>query len=191
MNRRFPLAPSEGWLTVGLVAVLCVTMAAAIDDVAPILARDDFTDLLVPMAILGMLAGLIGAKVGWGRWLTYLVGAVFAALIVPLAVGDLLVRNAPVPVENAGTLAAAYHETATSLVKAATDLLVLRSPSTNQFGHFILVMGLLRKRPRRGFADAFFEERHGRGEGGEGYVRLRDAAARWALSAGKCRSSCL
>jgi transglutaminase-like putative cysteine protease len=143
MNRRFPLAPSEGWLTVGLVAVLCVTMAAAIDDVAPILARDDFTDLLVPMAILGMLAGLIGAKVGWGRWLTYLVGAVFAALIVPLAVGDLLVRNAPVPVENAGTLAAAYHETATSLVKAATDLLVLRSPSTNQFGHFILVMGLL------------------------------------------------
>ena len=143
MNRRIPLAPPEGWLSVGLVAVLCVTMAAAIDDVAPILARDDFTDLLVPMAIAGMLVGLIGAKVGWNRWLTYLIGAGFAALIVPLAVGELLVQNAPIPVENAGTLAAAYHETATSLVHAATDLLVLHLQSTNQYGHFILVLGLL------------------------------------------------
>jgi transglutaminase-like putative cysteine protease len=143
MNRRWPLAPSEGWITVGLVAVLCVTMAAAIDDVAPILARDDFTDLLVPMALLGMFAGLLGAKAGWGRWVTYLVGAMFAALIVPLATGDILVRNAPEPIDGAGTLAAAFHETASSVVSAFIDLIVLKSQSTNQYGHFILVLGLL------------------------------------------------
>ena len=88
--RRIPLAPAEGWLTVALVGILCATMAASIDDVAPIHARVDFTDFLVPMAILGMFAGLIGVKVGWGRWLTYLIGSVFAALIVPLVVGEIL-----------------------------------------------------------------------------------------------------
>ena len=136
MNRRIPLAPAEGWLTVGLVGLLCVTMAWSIDDVAPILARGDFTDLLAPMAIAGMLAGLIGAKVGWGRWLTYLVGVVFAALIVPLAVGSILL-------DGGGTFAEAYRETATSLVNAATDLVVLDLPPTNQYGHYLLVLGLL------------------------------------------------
>ena len=52
MKRHVRLAPSEGWLTVVLVALLCWTLATSIDDVAPILGRDDFTDLLVPMAIL-------------------------------------------------------------------------------------------------------------------------------------------
>jgi transglutaminase superfamily protein/transglutaminase TgpA-like protein/uncharacterized protein DUF4129 len=143
MNRRFPLAPSEGWPTVILVAVLCATMAAAIDDVAPILARDDFTDLLVPMSLAGMLMGLIGAKVGWGRWVTYLVGAVFAALVIPLAVGDLLVRNDPTPVLGVGPFAAAYHESARSLVQAGIDLLVFQRQVTNEYGHYILVLALL------------------------------------------------
>lgn len=135
MNRRIPLAPAEGWLTVGLVGLLCVTMAASIDDVAPIFARGDFTDMLAPMAIAGMLAGLIGAKVGWGRWLTYLVGAVFAALIVPLVVGSIL--------PDAGTLPEAYRNAATSLVNAAIDLIVLDLPLTNEYGHYLLVLGLL------------------------------------------------
>ncbi|MDP9482325.1 MAG: hypothetical protein M3P84_03785, partial [Chloroflexota bacterium] len=92
--RRLTLAPAEGWLTVGLVALLCATMAISIDDVAPILAREDFTNLLLPMALMGMAAGLIGVKVGWGRWRTYLVGAAFAALIVPLVVGGVWSRKA-------------------------------------------------------------------------------------------------
>ncbi len=141
MNRRILQGPAEGWLSIGLVGLLCLTMAWSIDDVAPILGRGDFTDMLAPMALAGMLVGLIGAEVGWGRWLTYLVGAVFAALIVPLAVGSVLVQNAPEPIENAGTLAAAYHETATSVVRAVTDLIHL--PLTNEYGHYILVLGLL------------------------------------------------
>jgi transglutaminase-like putative cysteine protease len=136
MNRRIPWAPAEGWLTVGLVGLLCATMAWSIDDVAPILARGDFTDMLAPMAIAGMLIGLIGAKVGWGRWLTYLIGAVFAALIVPLVVGSILL-------DGAGTLPEAFRETATSLVNAWTDLAVLGLPLTNEYGHYLLVLGLL------------------------------------------------
>jgi transglutaminase-like putative cysteine protease len=132
--RRIPLAPAEGWLTVALVGVLCATMAASIDDVAPILAREDYTDMLVPMAIAGMFAGLIGVKVGWGRWLTYLMGAVFAALIVPLVVGDIL--------RGEGATLPPYHETARSLVQAVIDLQVLKQQLTNEYGHFLLVLGL-------------------------------------------------
>jgi transglutaminase superfamily protein/transglutaminase TgpA-like protein/uncharacterized protein DUF4129 len=132
--RRIPLAPAEGWLTVALVAVLCATMAISIDDVAPILAREDFTNLLLPMAILGMFAGLIGVKVGWGRWRTYLVGAVFAALIVPLVVGSVLTQE--------GSTLPAFESTARSLVRAVIDLVVLDKQLTNEYGHFLLVLGL-------------------------------------------------
>jgi hypothetical protein len=133
-NRRVALGPAEGWLTVALVALLCATMATSIDDAAPILARDDFTDLLVPMAILGMFAGLIGVKVGWGRWRTYAIGSVFAALIVPLAVGNVLIQE--------GSEFSAYESTARSLVQATIDLIVLDKPLTNEYGHFLLVLGL-------------------------------------------------
>ncbi len=133
-TRRIPLSPVEGWLTVALVALLCATMATSIDDAAPILAREDFTDLLIPMAILGMFAGLIGVKVGWGRWRTYLIGAVFAALIVPLVVGNVLVAE--------GSRLSAYESTARSLVHAVIDLVVLDKPLTNEYGHFLLVLGL-------------------------------------------------
>ena len=45
------------------------------------------------MALGGVLVGFIGPKVGWGRWLTYLVGSVFAALIVPLITGSIGLRD--------------------------------------------------------------------------------------------------
>ncbi len=43
-----------------------------------------YLDFLPVVAAGGVLVGFIGPKVGWGRWTTYLVGAVLAALIVPL-----------------------------------------------------------------------------------------------------------
>ena len=59
--------------------LLCVTMAIAIDDARWVLGRSQYLDLLWVAAVGGVLAGFIGPKVGWGRWLTYLVGAIFAA----------------------------------------------------------------------------------------------------------------
>jgi hypothetical protein len=85
------------------------------------------------MAILGMFA-TIGVKVGWGRWRTYLVGAVFAALIVPLVVGGILAQE--------GSTLPAYEATATSLVQAFNDLVILDKSLTNEYGHFLLVLGL-------------------------------------------------
>ncbi len=84
MTRRLFAGPEGGWLSLGLVLVMCVTMAWAIDDVAPVMGRDRFTDFLMWAALGGVLAGFAGPTVGWGRWRTYLIGSTFAALLVPL-----------------------------------------------------------------------------------------------------------
>ena len=87
MNRRIPLAPAEGWVTLGLVTLMCVVLALAIDDARWVLGRTEYLDMLVITAVGGVLCGFIGPKVGWGRWLTYLIGSIFAALVVPLLTG--------------------------------------------------------------------------------------------------------
>src|SRR6478736_6928969 len=84
MKRRFTLAPEEGWLTLGLVLLLCLTLAWSVDGARYVLGRDEYLDFLVWAAAGGVLVGFIGPKVGWGRWLTFLIGSIFAALLVPL-----------------------------------------------------------------------------------------------------------
>jgi hypothetical protein len=69
MKRRIPLAPAEGWLTLGLVILICLTMAWALDDARWVLGRDQFLDFLPAAAIGGVLVAFVGVKVGWGRWL--------------------------------------------------------------------------------------------------------------------------
>ena len=136
MKRRIPLAPAEGWLTLGLVMLLCVTMAMAIDDARWVLGRSQYLDLLWVAAIGGVLAGFIGPKVGWGRWLTYLVGAIFAALIVPLITG-----MAPFP--NGASIHDLYQATSDSVFGAYFDIAVLGLPSTIQYLHFVFIFGIL------------------------------------------------
>ena len=87
MKRRITLAPEEGWLTLGLVLLLCLTLAWSVDGARWVLGRDEYLDFLVWAAAGGVLVGFIGPKVGWGRWLTFLIGSIFAALLVPLMTG--------------------------------------------------------------------------------------------------------
>jgi transglutaminase-like putative cysteine protease len=138
-KRRIPLAPSEGWVTVALVAILCVTVTWAIDDVRLVLGQGGLTDFLMPMALAGMLVGFVGPKVGWGRWTTYLVGAGFAALIVPLVTGSLLRDGSGL----AYSMGEWYHATAASAATAVVDLTVENLPYTTQYGHYLLVLGLI------------------------------------------------
>jgi len=138
-KRRIPLAPSEGWVTVALVAILCVTVTWAIDDVRLVLGQGGLTDFLMPMALAGMLVGFVGPKVGWGRWTTYAVGAGFAALIVPLVTGSLLRDGSGL----AYSIGEWYHATAASASTAVVDLAVRNLPYTTQYGHYLLVLGLI------------------------------------------------
>src|SRR4029453_6894023 len=89
---RRPLAtgPSEGWPSVLLVSVMALAMAIAVDDAAWVLGKSRLTDFLAIATLGGVAVGIVGAKVGWNRWVAHAIGAAFAALIVPLLVGGVL-----------------------------------------------------------------------------------------------------
>lgn len=136
MNRRIPLAPIEGWATLGLTILLCLTFAWSLDDARWVLGRPEYLDFLQWAVLGGVLAGFVGAKVGWGRWLTYLMGSVFAALIVPLITGSIGLRHG-------GSLHDMYVATASAVVNAYTDIVVHSQASTIQYLHYLLTLGLL------------------------------------------------
>ena len=132
--RRLPKAPVEGWISLAGILVLTLALAWSIDDAAWVLGRDHFTDFLALTVGWGVAVGFIGAKVGWGRWPTYLIGSLLAALIVPLYVGDVLQPEA--------TWLTQYQLTATSVVEAWRDLAIRNQAVTQEYGHFLLTLGL-------------------------------------------------
>ncbi len=136
MNRRIPVAPIEGWPTLGLTVVLCLTFAWSLDDARWVLGRNEYLDFLQWAVLGGVLAGFIGTKVGWGRWLTYLVGAIFAALLVPLMTGSVALHDGGSPREM-------YVATATAVVAAYSDIVVHNQASTVQYLHYLLSLGLV------------------------------------------------
>jgi transglutaminase-like putative cysteine protease len=126
----------DGWFTIGLVALLCATLAWSLDDARLVLAREEYTDFLIWTALAGALMGLIGPLIGWGRWTTHLIGAALGALIVPLLVGTVLVPEAT----NAGQL---FQATTDQVVEAWSDLVLAGHLSTPAYGHHLLVLGLI------------------------------------------------
>jgi len=135
-GRRIPLAPAEGWVTLALVTLMCVVLALAIDDARWVLGRTEYLDMLVFTAVGGVLSGFVGAKVGWGRWLTYLIGAIFAALLVPLL-------TALVIYPHGASLHDLYVATASSVVQAWLDLTFRNLAATPQFLHYIYSLGMV------------------------------------------------
>ncbi|HSL76464.1 MAG TPA: hypothetical protein VK867_05930, partial [Candidatus Limnocylindrales bacterium] len=126
----------DGWFTVALVLLICATLAWSLDDALLVLGRDELTDLLFWAAIGGAALGLVGPLVGWGRWTTHLVGAAFAALLVPLLVGWALKPAGDAP-------ALLFQLTAGEAVQAWSDLVVSQLLFTPAYGHHLLVLGLI------------------------------------------------
>src|SRR4029078_9858086 len=133
---RVPLQPSEGWVTLGLVTVMAVVLALAVGDARWVLGRTEYLDMLVWTALGGVATGFIGAKVGWGRWATYLIGGIFAALIVPILTG-LVLHSRGAPVHDL------FLATADSVVQAWIDLAIRNLSATPQFLHYTYTLGLL------------------------------------------------
>ena len=132
--RRLPKGPAEGWLSLLCVFALTMTVAWSLDDAAWVLGRDHFTDFLALTVGWGIAIGFIGAKAGLGRWPTYLLGSILAALVVPVYVGAVLVPEA--------SWLQQYEATATSLVEAWRDLAIRNRAVTQEYGHFLLTLGL-------------------------------------------------
>jgi transglutaminase-like putative cysteine protease len=126
----------DGWFTIGLVAVLCASLAWSLDDARLVLGRPELTHFLIWAALAGAAMGMLGPLVGWGRWTTHLIGAVFAGLAVPLLVGTVLLPQAT----SAGQL---FQATTDDVVRAWSDLVLARQLSTSAYGHHLLVLGLI------------------------------------------------
>jgi transglutaminase-like putative cysteine protease len=135
-SMRLPFEPSEGWLTVGLLLLLCLSLAWSLDGARLILGRDGDTDFLPWIAVIGAAFGIFGAKVGWGRARTYLVGSLGAALITPIIVGMVLLPEGGSPLE-------LFRATADATVNAFYDLVLQDQATTVETGHHLWVLGLL------------------------------------------------
>lgn len=133
---RIPLAPVEGWLTVGLVVVMAVCLAWSLNSARWVLGRSDLTSFLPYASAGGALWGFLSAKAGWPRWLAHLLGAVFAALLLPIAVGGVLLNGDFTP-------GPAFMLTASRSVEAYVDLAFRGLAFTQQYAHFMLVLGIL------------------------------------------------
>jgi transglutaminase-like putative cysteine protease len=132
---RLLRAPAEGWISLVLVSIMAVTVAWSLDDAALVLGQRDSTDFLAWAALGGVVVGFIGARAGWSRPLAHLIGAVIAALIVPLMVGSVLLPN--------GSWTGRYEATAMASVNAVVDLVVRGLQVTRETGHYMLVLGLI------------------------------------------------
>lgn len=126
--------PEEGWLPLALVLFLALTLAWAIDDPGWVNGKEALTDDLPLFAVLGVAVGFAGPKLGWGRWTTHLVGAAFAALLIPVFAGWAL---------HPGTsVGAAFTATASGSIDAYLDIAWRGRQFTSQEIHYILVLGI-------------------------------------------------
>lgn len=130
---RRPAAPAEGWSALVLTALLALVVAAAIDDPAWVNGRGSLTDCLPLCAALGLVVGIGGPKLGWGRWTTHILGALFAALVIPVIAGWTMVPGTSV--------GDAYRITAHGTLEAYLDLGVRGLRFTTQEVHYLLVLG--------------------------------------------------
>ncbi len=125
--------PAEGWTTVILSIVIVLVMAWAVDDPAWVNGRGAVTDDLMTMALLGLGFGMLGPKVGWGRWTTHGIGAIFAGLLIPILAGWAMVPGAEPAV--------AFRIAAEGTAEAYLDIAWRGLQYTSQEVHYVVVLG--------------------------------------------------
>jgi hypothetical protein len=141
-SRSIPLRPAEGWLTLLATAVMVMVLGGSLQDAAwtPDSNNPDI-NFLPWVGLFGVAWGVMGAKVGWGRWRTHILGALIAGLVLPLIVGGIaLGPQAHVgwdPYSLARRLVAAL-----DVARGVwTDLVIIGKSTTTQWTHYHLVFG--------------------------------------------------
>ena len=131
--RRLPKAPVEGWISLVGILVLTLTLAWSIDDAAWVLGRDNFTDFLALTVGWGIAIGFIGAKVGWGRWPTYLRDRSW-----PPSSSRCTSAPSCSPKRFARTVRGDRHLNG----RGRRDLAIRNQSATQEYGYFLLTLGL-------------------------------------------------
>ena len=138
--RRLLAGPAEGWPTlIGLIAMVAA-LAWSIDDASWVRGLGELTDFLPLTGLAGVLIGFAGPKLGWGRWTTHLVGVAFAALILPIIAGGIILGGSVTGYAPAA-IAARYHEAALVITRVWIDLAIKGLPLTSEYGHYFIALG--------------------------------------------------
>jgi hypothetical protein len=142
--RRVLAGPAEGWVALAGLIVMIVSLGWSIDDANWVPASGptspSLTGFLPHVGLAGIVVGFVGAKVGWGRWTTHLIGVAFAALILPIIAGGIVLGDS-VTGFGPAALAARYDEAARIVTQVWFDLVVHRFPLTSQYGHYFIGLG--------------------------------------------------
>jgi transglutaminase-like putative cysteine protease len=139
--RAIPRGPVEGWLSLIATAVMVDALALSFVN-AEWTGNIGNSGFLPWVAVGGVLVGAAGAKVGWGRWRTHLIGALLGGLLIPLIVGGVLGRLEPVPGWDPVSLARRFHESFSIIRTVWTDFVVFARP-TNEYGYYHLLFGTM------------------------------------------------
>jgi transglutaminase-like putative cysteine protease len=134
--RSIPRQPAEGWISLLLVFVLAACLAWSIADARWVIGKGELTAFLPFAAAGGVGWGFISAKVGWSRWRAHLLGAIFAGLLLPIMVGGVLNGGDFMP-------GPAFVATASSAIGAYLDLAYRGKAFTQEYGHFMLILGII------------------------------------------------
>ncbi|MFN8630211.1 MAG: transglutaminase domain-containing protein [Chloroflexota bacterium] len=131
-DRDRRLSPEEGWSVVAIMVAMGLLLATAMDEPAWVNGRAVLTDGLAWCALGGVAVGFVGAKVGWGRWTTHMIGALFAGLLLPILAGWAVLSGQ--------TAAQAFQFTANGTMEAYLDLTARGYQFTIQEVHYVLVL---------------------------------------------------
>ncbi len=134
-ERRYLRRPAEGWTAVVLSVLIVLVMAWVVDDPAWVNGREALTDPLVAMSLMGFAFGMLGPKVGWGRWTTHGIGALFAGLLIPIMAGWAISPGTSPDV--------AFQVAAKGSAEAYLDIVWRGLQYTSQEVHYIVVLGSL------------------------------------------------
>jgi transglutaminase-like putative cysteine protease len=139
--RAIPFRPIEGWLSLVATAIMVSVLPLSLIDANWTLGSAGDSGFLPYVGFLGLAFGVLGAKIGWGRWRTHLVGALFAGVLLPLIVGGIVLggRVGWSPPELAMRMAAALGV----VQQVWKDLVIDGRPTTFQWMHYHLVFGAL------------------------------------------------
>ncbi len=142
--RGMPLRPVEGWLSLFTTAAMVAIVAGSLLDAN--WTGTEFDASFLPwVALVGLAFGVGGAKVGWGRWRTHVIGALFGGLVLPLVVGGVILAR-----DQGHVIGWNPHDLAerlAAMVEVARnvwiDLAVQGRPQTTEIAHYHLVFGVL------------------------------------------------
>ena len=130
------MRPEEGWASLLLVLILAGTMAWSIADARWILGRDNLSGFVIWAALAAALWGYLSARLDMSPWLAHLLGAAIGAFVLIECVG------AQIPDAHPG-LVGWFQATANSVAQAYLDLTWRHQLTTNQYGHYGLVVGII------------------------------------------------